>query len=249
MDIDKKDQFDFIFKDVKKVLVVMAHPDDLEIICGGTVARLTATGRRVRSVVMTNGGKGMQDRTDITEEKFGKLRVKEQMAAAKELGIPNKESFNLNILDGELEASVENIEKIVFHIRQFKPDIVITHNPKLMFVKYSKTSRWVNHRDHRNAGVIAWDAVYPYSRDRGFFPRHFIEPGLTPHIVNYILFSEAYQDESQVYFDITDFAEKRRSALLQYKSSMTEKDVNDLMDEIRYGDRYFEPLGYTDKLF
>lgn len=245
----KGDSFDFVFKNVRKVLTVMAHPDDLELICGGAIARLINDGKEVRSIVMTNGGKGMQGRTDITEKEFAKLRVSEQMAAGRELGIPENQSFNLNISDGELEPSIENIGKVVFHIRQFKPDIVITHNPHLMLVKFSKTSRWVNHRDHRNTGMIVWDAVYPYSRDRGFFPEHFNKFGLSEHTANYLLFSDAYQDENLLHIDITDFAEKRKNALSKYKSSLTDKDVSDSMDEIRDGDRYFEPLGYTDKLF
>ncbi|KKU46404.1 MAG: LmbE family protein [Parcubacteria group bacterium GW2011_GWB1_46_8] len=245
----KIDSFEEIFRDVKRVLVVMAHPDDMELICGGTVARLIATGRKVRSVVMTNGGKGMQNRIDVTENDFGKIRVGEQMAAGKVLGIPDDENFNLNIPDGELEPSIENIEKIAFYIRQFKPDIVISQNPKEILVRFSDSSRWVNHRDHRNAGLVTWDAVYPYSRDRGFFPKHFGREGLAPHIVNYILFSDAYSDSSVKYFDVTSFIDKRKNALLQYKSSLSEQEVNDLMDEIKDGDGYFEPLGYTDQLF
>lgn len=244
----KQDSFDLIFKGAKRVMVVMAHPDDLEIICGGTVARLIGTGKDVRSVVMTDGGKGMQDKVDITEKDYGRLRVSEQMAAAKELGILADQSFNLGIPDGEIETSIANIEKIVFHIRQFKPDAVITHNPKVMFVKFSEEARWVNHRDHRNSAMVAWDAVYPYSRDRGFFPEHFSQFNLTPHATEHILFGDAYMDEDLRYIDVTDFADKRKSALLQYTSSLTGEAVNDLMEEIRDGDRYFEPLGYTNKI-
>ncbi|HCS79156.1 TPA: hypothetical protein DIV55_05455 [Patescibacteria group bacterium] len=97
--------------------------------------------------------------------------------------------------------------------------------------------------------MVTWDAVYPYSRDRGFFPKHFGREGLAPHIVNYILFSDAYSDSSVKYFDVTSFIDKRKNALLQYKSSLSEQEVNDLMDEIKDGDGYFEPLGYTDQLF
>jgi LmbE family N-acetylglucosaminyl deacetylase len=245
----KQDSFETIFKDTRRVLTVMAHPDDLELICGGTVARLIAAGRKVRSVVMTNGGKGMQNRTDITEKEYAQLRVSEQIAAGEALGIPDEENFNLDIPDGELEATVANIEKIVFHLRQFKPDIVISHNPRVVFVKFSESFRWVNHRDHRNAGMIAWDAVYPYSRDRGFFPQHFSQFDLTPHAVNYLLFGDAYSDESVRYFDVSDFTKQRRNALSQYSSSLTEDDIEGLMEEIRDGNRYFEPLGYTDQLF
>src|SRR4030042_4007857 len=121
-----KDSFGQIFGDKKKILVVMGHPDDCEIICGGTVARLLDEGKKVRTLAMTNGGKGMRDRTDVKEEQFAKIRLGEQIKAGMELGLPREEIFNLDIPDGELEDSVENIEKIVYHIRQFKPDIIIT---------------------------------------------------------------------------------------------------------------------------
>jgi len=110
-----KDSYDDVFKDKKRVLVVMAHPDDNEIICGGIVARLLDDGKRVRLVVLTNGGKGFQDRTDVTEKEFAKIRVAEQFNAGVELGIPREEIFNLGIPDGEVEDTLENIEKSCFY--------------------------------------------------------------------------------------------------------------------------------------
>jgi len=62
-----KDSFNDIFGAKNRVMVVVAHPDDNEIICGGIVARLIAEGKQVRLVVMTTGGKGFQNRTDVTE--------------------------------------------------------------------------------------------------------------------------------------------------------------------------------------
>ena len=73
-----KDSFNEVFGDKSKVLVVLGHPDDNEIICGGIVARLIAEGKKVRSISMTNGGKGFQDRTDTNEQEFGEIRKNEQ---------------------------------------------------------------------------------------------------------------------------------------------------------------------------
>jgi len=241
-----RDSFNDVFGKVKKVLVVTAHPDDLELICGGTVARLTDKGVKVRSVVMTNGGKGMKDRSDVTEEEFAKLRIAEQKEADVEIGIPKKENFNFDIPDGELETSLENIEKVVFHIRQFKPDAVITHNPEPKIVKFSEDTYWVNHRDHRNCGIVTMDAMYPYSRDRGFFPQHFSKDDLEPHSVNHLLFSDAYSDPQLNYFDIKDFVEQRRKALMKHKNAFTKKNVDGLMEEVQMGSGYFEPLGHIE---
>ena len=113
------DSYEEIFGNKKKIMVVMAHPDDNEIICGGIVARSIVAGKQVRLVVMTNGGKGFQDRTDINEEEFSKLRIEEQLRAGEELGIKRENNFNLGIRDGETENTIENIGKVGFHIPQF----------------------------------------------------------------------------------------------------------------------------------
>ena len=75
-----KDDFENIFKDVEKVLVVLAHPDDMEINCGGLMARLAASKRIVRLVVTTDGGKGTKDKF-LNEREFAKLRIEEQIKA------------------------------------------------------------------------------------------------------------------------------------------------------------------------
>lgn len=240
-----KDSFDEIFGDKERVLVVMAHPDDNEIICGGTVARLIDEGKKVRLVVMTNGGKGFQDQTDITEKEFAKLRIEEQIRAGLELGIPESENFNLNIPDGELENDLKNIEKVVFHIRQFKPDLIITQNPEEVINTFSKEIRWVNHRDHRHVALIAVDAAYPYSRDRGFFPHHFAEHNLGPHHVGKFLFSDSYTHPEVLYFEVTKYIDQKKKALQQYKSSMSEKEAEELVEEIKTNRGSFEPLRYV----
>jgi LmbE family N-acetylglucosaminyl deacetylase len=177
------DSFDEVFDGKNRVLIVAAHPDDNEVICGGLVARLTSSGRRVRLLVTTNGEKGTEDKP-IDPKVLSKNRLREQQKAALVLDIKATDNFNLQIADGELEASLENIAKVVWHIREFKPDIVITHNPDEVINTFSSKAgiRWVNHRDHRHTGLITTDAVYPYSRDTAFFPEQ-LAAGLSPHIV------------------------------------------------------------------
>jgi len=221
------DSFTKIFGDKQRVLVVMAHPDDNEIICGGLVARLLDNKKAVRLIVMTNGGKGFQDRTDVTEKEFAEIRTKEQLSAGKELGLTRENNFNLGIPDGELENTLENIGKVVFHIRQFKPDIVITQNPFDPINTFSEDVHWVNHRDHRATASIVLDAVYPYSRDRGFFPEHFSKFGLTPHTVSELLFSDSYSYPDVLYFDITNYVDKKEKALLQHRNAFSPEAVEE----------------------
>jgi LmbE family N-acetylglucosaminyl deacetylase len=196
---------------------------------------------------MTPGGKGFQDRTDVTEEEFAKIRVAEQFAAGLALGILREENFNIGVKDGELENTLENIEKVVFHIRQFKPDLVITQNPFDPINTFSEKIHWINHRDHRATASIACDAVYPYSRDRGFFPHHFTKYGLSPHTVSGMLFSDAYSYPDVKYFEITDYIDKKTKALLQHKNAFSAETVeSEFLEETRLEPgRNFERLRFV----
>lgn len=240
-----QDSFDKIFGDKNKVLVVFAHPDDNEIICGGTVARLIDEGKKVRVVIMTNGGKGMRDRTDVDESQFAKIRLEESMKAGLELGLSKEEMFNLNIPDGELEKSIENIEKIVYHIRQFKPNIIITHNPEEHINTFSKNVHWVNHRDHRHTASMVLDAAYPYSRDTAFFP-HQLKAGLAPHSVGQFLLSDSYTHPEAVGFEVSKYLGKRKKALEQHVNGFLRGEVDGYMEEVQRDEGSFEILRYIN---
>jgi LmbE family N-acetylglucosaminyl deacetylase len=244
-----KDSFHDVFAGKQRVLVVTAHPDDNEVVCGGTVARLVAEGKQVRLVVTTNGEKGTEDRA-IEAAEFAKTRVEEQMAAGQILGIPDTQNFNLGIPDGELENTIENIGKIVWHIREFKPDIIITHNPSEVINTFSTEDniRWVNHRDHRHTAIITVDAAYPYSRDRGFFPAHFAQ-GLQPHTVESLLLADSYTHPLRVYLDVTDYIDQKRRALAACPSVIPADHVEEYVNECKIGQRYYEQLRYYSKLY
>lgn len=187
----------------------------------------------------------MKDLNNYSEKDFAKLRIDEQIKGALQLGINREQIFNLNIPDGEFENTIDNIEKIVFHIREFKPDIVITHNPEDAINIFTESAKWVNHRDHRHTGLTVIDACYPYSRDRGFFPKQFSESGLSPHNVNKLLFSDSYQHKDRKYFEITDQVNIKRNALEAHKFGIGEY-IDDYIDENKIGDRYFETLRYVE---
>lgn len=238
-----KDSFDEIFKDVKKVLVVLAHPDDMEIVCGGIVARLTSDKVQVRLVVTTNGGKGMKDKEGLKENEFAKLRTSEQVKAGGILGIQESQNFNLGIPDGEFETNIENIGKVASHIREFKPDLVITHNPTPDIINFFDKSHWVNHRDHRNTGQVTLDACYPYARDTGFFTEQ-LESGLKPHSVTKVLLADSYTSPSVKYFQIDKFLDKKKKALQQHLTAFDPADADDYIEENKIENGYYEPLGY-----
>jgi LmbE family N-acetylglucosaminyl deacetylase len=240
------DSYHKIFKNKKRILVVLAHPDDNEIICGGLVARLVSDKKMVRLLALTNGGKGVRERTDISEKEFSKVRKVEQVNAGKQLGVPTKEIFNLDIPDGELETNINTIEKVVYHLREFQPNIVITHNPEEIINWYSKSVGWINHRDHRHTAEILLDATYPYCRDRAFFPQQLKDKSLKPCYVSEFLFSDSYTHNDAVYFDVTHFVDKKKAALSEHINGISKDEINGFLDEIKQGKNSFEVLRYVN---
>ena len=115
----------------------MPHPDDSEFGCAGVVARWTRAGKRVVYVILTNGDKGMSDRS-LTPEKLAAIRQLEQREAALVLGV--KEVVYLGYPDQGLEDSPELRKDIVRQIRLYRPDVVVTVDPY---------RRYIWHRDHR----------------------------------------------------------------------------------------------------
>ncbi len=154
----------------ERVLVVAAHPDDIEFGAGGTVARWVTEGATVRYLLVTRGDKGSDDpATDVAA--LVELRQREQRAAAAEIGVDGVEF--LDEPDGLVEPSLRLRERITHAIRSFRPEIVMTHDPTVLFVN----NEWVNHPDHRAVGQVTVDAVFPTARDPLNFREH-LDAGL-----------------------------------------------------------------------
>ena len=108
---------------VQRALVVTPHPDDAEIGCGGTVAKLVKAGKEVFYVVATSGNKGGRA-TDMTADYLTQARQDEQRRAAEILGV--SEVVFLDFGDGELEDDHPFRRELVYHIRRLKPEVVFT---------------------------------------------------------------------------------------------------------------------------
>lgn len=212
-----EDSYSKIFGDKKTVMVVMAHPDDTEIFCGGLLARLISDGKKVVSVKMTNGDSGCKDEV-ISHDELAKERIMEDSNSMKSLGIAESDSVHLNLGDGKVENDLATIGKVAYLIRKYKPDLVISHNPEDVIISYAKNVNWVNHRDHLNTGNAVVNAVYPYSRDLLFYPEHFKDKDVTPHKVVELLLVDFYNHPDEVFFDITEFYENRLQCLMCHKS-------------------------------
>lgn len=241
-----KDSYTKIFEAKQRVLVVLAHPDDAEIICGGVMARLVSDGKKVRAVVTTDGQRGMHDNTDYSNEEFAKIRMHSQKKAGIELGLDEKDIYNLQIPDGQVENTFENIGKIAFHIREFRPDIIITHRPNEMINWFSKELGWVNHRDHRMTAEITLDAAYPYANDNGFY-RDQIELGLKGHSVSEFLFSDSYMHDDAIGIDVSDFLGQKRKALEHHMDGgvLSAEEIDGFMQEVQRDGGNYEVLGYV----
>jgi LmbE family N-acetylglucosaminyl deacetylase len=200
------------------VLVVTPHPDDAEFGVAGTVAKWTREGKQVVYVVCTNGNKGTSD-PDVKPEELAEIRQNEQRAAAEILGV--REVVFLENQDQGLEDTPEFRKQIVRMIRRYRPQTVVTADPY---------RRYIWHRDHRIAGQVTIDAVFPYARDHLAFP-DLLEEGLQPHKVKEMLFwaSENINFRS----DITATFDLKLAALRCHESQMKEMRFSDLEEWLR----------------
>ncbi|MDH4334520.1 MAG: PIG-L family deacetylase [Chloroflexota bacterium] len=149
----------------ERVLVVAAHPDDIEFGAAGTVARWISEGAEAHYLLLTSGDKGSDD-PQADPATLAATREAEQRAAAAEIGVAHVDF--LGEPDGQVESSLRLRERITRAIRAFRPEVVMTHDPTVLFVN----NEWVNHPDHRAAGLVVVDAVFPTARDPLNFPEH-----------------------------------------------------------------------------
>jgi LmbE family N-acetylglucosaminyl deacetylase len=190
----------------QRALVITPHPDDCEIGCGGTIVKWIRAGAEVVLVVCTNGDKGSDDPT-MTSVRLASIREQEQREAAKVLGL--KEVVFLNHPDGELEDSRRFRGDLVREIRRHRPDVVLTTDP-------FRQSGYM-HRDHRMAGQVTLDAVFPFARDHLSFPEH-RELGLVPHKTGWVyLWGSEHPD---TFVDISETIETKIAALSKHGSQM-----------------------------
>ncbi len=206
------------------VLGIAAHPDDLDVLASGTMAKLAKAGSEVHYLILTDGGKGTSDK-NLTSEQLTAIRKKEQQNAADCIGA--KEVHFLDYPDGNIEVNTELKKDLVKQILSIRPDLVITLDPSII---YSTTSNMINHPDHRATGQAALDAIFPLARDHLSFP-DLIDEGYEPHKVVTLLLTN--YDEPNYFEDITDFYEKKLCAILAHESQFKDKDfMTDRMEQM-----------------
>jgi LmbE family N-acetylglucosaminyl deacetylase len=201
----------------KRVLSVHAHPDDQEFAVAGTLAKWASAGSHVVTVCLTSGEAGSNSATPagMTREGLVPVRQAEQRAACRVLGIA--EVLFLGYADGALEPTLALRRDLTRVIRRYRPDAVVCTDPTRRFYG----SRYMNHPDHRVAGDVTLDAVYPSAETRFIFPELLAE-GLEPHHVREVWLHGS--DEADTFVDIARVLPLKIRALCEHRSQLGEWD-------------------------
>ena len=200
-----------IWPEPKNILVILAHPDDPEFFCGGTLALWAKAGHHIQYYLLTCGDKGRNDHNkDIPGDELCDLRHKEENAAAAMIGV--KAVHFLDRDDGTLVPDIDLRRDVVRIIRQMKPDILVTCDPQNLFAMYG-----LNHPDHRAAGQVVLDAVFPAAGNELFFPE-LLKEGHQPHMPREVWVS--LTNQPNVTIDITDSFQVKLQALKEHKSQI-----------------------------
>ena len=192
---------------IERVLVIMAHPDDVDFSAAGTVAWLTDAGIPVTYCLVTDGQAGGFDLTTSRAD-IVSIRRAEQTEAAKEVGVT--ELVFLGWEDGQVAVSIGLRRDLARVIRQVRPTIVITQSPSINLDRIP-----ANHPDHRATGEAAIDAIYPDARNPFAFPE-LLDEGLEAWTVAEMWLVTAGEANAAV--DITEQLERKLRALLAHRS-------------------------------
>lgn len=201
-----------IWDSPKSILLVLAHPDDPEFFCGGTLAFWARAGHKITYFLLTCGDKGFNDSSpaDLTPDALCAIRHTEQQAAADVIGA--QAVHWLERPDGYLVPDLELRREVVRAIRRFKPDILVTCDPQNLFAGYG-----INHPDHRAAGQVTIDAVFPAAGNKTYFPE-LLDEGLEPHMPKEVWCSLTSQPNTIM--NVTGTWPIKLEALLQHKTQI-----------------------------
>jgi LmbE family N-acetylglucosaminyl deacetylase len=193
-------------------LVIFAHPDDAEYMCGGTVASWAREGTDVHYCVITDGSAGSNE-PGATREAMAIIREREQRAAAEVLGVKSL-SF-LGYRDGELEVTLDTRRAVTRVVRAIRPEVIIAPDPQRLW----SGSGYINHSDHKAAGVLALTAVMPDAPTRLQFTE-LLDEGLEPFEIPNLWLSA---EEPDTYVDIGKSIDIKLEALTRHESQHREE--------------------------
>lgn len=195
--------------DVERVLVVTAHPDDVDFAASGTIATWTAAGVAVSYCVCTSGDAGGFD--DTPRDEMAPLREAEQKAAAAEVGV--QDVTFLGYPDGRLTPTIALRRDISREIRRVRPQRVLTSSPEINWLRVG-----ASHPDHRAAGEAALAAVYPDARNPFAHPELLADEGLEAWTVPQLWVMAAPDERLDHAVDVTAVFERKVAALRAHAS-------------------------------
>jgi len=195
-------------------MAIVAHPDDIEFSCVGTVARWVKAGARIAYVLCTSGDVGI-DEPGMTKSRATEIRESESRAAAEVAGV--REVIFLREPDGLLQATLELRKKLVREIRRFRPEVVITGDPTILWAG----DDYINHPDHRAAAAAALDAVFPAAGQPNLF-EELAADGLRPHKVRKVYVTG--REQVELFVNIDETIDIKVAALRAHRSQMKDWD-------------------------
>ena len=159
----------------RRVLAIVAHPDDVDFGAAGTIAGLVEAGSTVAYVIVTDGQRGGFDPA-LPRERIGPIRREEQRAAARVVGVEDVTFLGLE--DGTVVPEPALHREVVRHLRRFRPDVVIAPSPERDWDRLVGPG----HPDHLAVGEAVVRALYPDAGNPFALPELAAE-GLAPHEV------------------------------------------------------------------
>jgi LmbE family N-acetylglucosaminyl deacetylase len=219
----------------RRVLVIGAHPDDIEFGAGGTIPRWVDEGWDVRYVIVTSGQRGVQDASQDPVA-FGRLREDEARAAAKVAGVTDV-TF-LGYMDTEVVYSPTLQRDLAREFRHHRPHRLLTMNPE-----HLPAGGFVNHPDHRAVATAALDITITGGTTAAIFPELETEEGLPPwrELEEIWLMGPSGGDEV---VDVTPYFDRKLAALEAHASQMAQAPRNLREFLSRRLESIGEPHGY-----
>ena len=201
----------FADTDIRRAMVIYAHPDDAEWMAGGTVAAWSDAGVEMTYVLVTNGGSGSSD-PGMTRSRLTEIRMVEQQEACDVLGVKNL--VKLGFEDGYLYPDLDVRKAVAREIRRYRPDAVITHDP----TSRTAMGTYVNHPDHLATGEVVLRSINPDASSGLMFPELWHDEGLEPFLPTLLLLNRFTEGEAWV--DISSTLDRKAEALLCHRSQM-----------------------------
>lgn len=198
----------------ERAMAIMAHPDDPEFSCSGTMARWAKAGTKICYVLCTSGDVGIA-KPGMTRQEAALIREAEQREACRITGV--EEVVFLGEPDGMLVATLDLRKKLVREIRRFRPEVVVTGDPTRVWSGDS----YINHPDHRAASAAALDAVFPAAGQPNLF-EEIADEGFQAHKPRKVFVT--HWDEADVYVNIEETIDTKIEALRAHKSQMQDWD-------------------------